>query len=308
MTGPADPLPGPTGLPTDPAFAPQREEEATLLQPEASPDFALRLDLAGRLRKLADLVLAPRRLARTLCEAPDIVTPLVFLTLLGMLYMAAFGDRLQPMILADVERGLTGIPEEQLSAQQREGLPESISGLILWSVGAIGINHIVLAGVYAFGLFWLGRFLGYSPLGFPQWLSLMAFFWIPRPITTLGIDAWLILSGNYDSWNALKHDASNLYPGLHLLLPAQLDFTRFWPMAAYYLLGPADLFLLLALGGVFVAMPYAMERPEPRGRFVVVAGIIFVLIGAFALRAKTPPEQLREISIRVQAAERLNGE
>lgn len=291
------PVPEDLGPATDPALHPEREEEDQLLRPEAGPDLAFQWDVPGRLRKIGLLVTHPRQLAAELVGAPDIFTPLMLLTIVGVGYMLAFGAQLHPIIKADITQVYDQIPAAQLSDMQREGLPEATATMVLWSVAAIGINHILLCGVYALGVYWVARFLRLGPLGYPHWLSLMAFAWLPRPLYTLGVDLTLLLSRHYDSWNALKADASHWYPGLHLLLPAELPFDQYWGLATYYLLGPIDLFLLLALGFTWVALPVGLIARQHHIRFVIAIGLLFVLASATIQRAKMPPEALQALTL-----------
>jgi len=290
------------GPPDDPALHPDRNEEDQLLVPESSLQLAFQWDIPGRLRKLRDLVLAPRRLAEQLSEVPDIFTPLMLLTVLGLAFVLLFGGALHPIILADAERSLANVPERLLSDEQREGLPEATATMSLWSIGALGVNHIVRVGVYALVFYWLAKYLGFGPKGYPQWLSLAAFAWLPQPLYRLGLDWYLFATRSHQSWNDLKFDASNLYPGMHLLLPEHLPFDQYWAVAAFYLLGPIDLFLFIALAFIFIAMPYGLEKPEPRLRLVIAFGVILSLGLAAQLRGELPPDVLKNLDQQTQQA------
>lgn len=290
----------PLGPPDDPALHPERNEEDQLLVPEPGHPLAFQWDLPGRLRKLKDLVTAPQKLAAELSEVPDIFTPMILLTLLGVTFVLLYGGHLHPIILADTERALANAPERQLSAEQREGLPEAIATMVIWSIAAIGLNHIVLVGVYALIFYWLAKYLGFEPKGYPQWLSLAAFAWLPLPLYRLGLDWFLLTTRPYTSWNDLKFDAVHLYPGMHAFLPAHLPFDQYWAVAAFYMLGPIDLFLFIALAFLFVAMPYACDRPEPRLRLLLAFGVLLVIGLAAQLRNEITPDVLKNLDQRTQ--------
>ena len=282
-----------TGPPTDPAFDPARNEEEILLNPANSPELEFHWDLAGRIRKLGMLVVAPRRLFAELSEAPDIFTPLLFLTLLGLVYLFAVQSRLYPLILAGMRDYVAHIPASQLNDEQRAGFPEALAGLTLWEAAAIGINHVIRCGVYAVVLYWLASYLGFQPKEWPRFLSILCFVWLPRQVYTVVVAFVLIQTQHWDSFPAFAHRLAELSPGLHLLLPEQMPFDQYWALAAFYLAGPIDLFLVLSAIWIWMAAPALLNRPDRPWRLVAVATIIFILIGAAELRVHFPPDQLQ---------------
>ncbi|HYE76712.1 MAG TPA: hypothetical protein VEI97_01885, partial [bacterium] len=258
------------------------------------PPLQLSLDPRGRLRKLWWLIANPRRLFAEVSVVPDLMTPLGFLTLVGLAYLLIWGQQAYGLILKDHQELLAQTSAAILPMDQREGLAEQQATFLLWSAAAIGVNHVMLSGVYALIVFWIARTVGFQPKGYPEILGVMAFIWVPRPIYHLALDAALLSSGQYDSWWAVQQAHAELSLGIHALLPDRMTFTTLPELAAFYLLGPIDIFLVWAAVLLGIAGPYIFERPLAVWKLVGVSAILFVLLSAAVTRLKVPVGALQD--------------
>lgn len=284
---PAEPLPDPDDL-SQPDEAPEPSE------PQYTDLPTVALDLPGRVRKLGQAFVAPRALFAQLAEAPDILTPMVFLTLLGFLYMALFGQEAYRLILFDMEEIVRSTPPELLPLDQRAGAAQQQATFVIWTASASGVNHILQSGVYAIIFWWLSRQVGFAPKGYPELVSAMAFAWLPKPIYHLMLDGYLISTGEFNSWLDLQNRHAELALGLHSFLPKEMSFTTLAELSAFYLLGPIDIFLvwatiILGIGGV-----YLLGKGPGLWKLMAVTAVFFVLFSATVARLRMPPWKLQE--------------